>query len=44
METATKADLVSLLEDFLLVRRADMLLREFVFGDRDVDYESEGTF
>jgi len=39
--------LVSRLEDFLLTRRADILLREFVFGaggDMDVDYESGVSF
>ena len=45
LERATKAELATRLEDFLLVRRADMLLREFVFGSgRDTDVESEGSF
>jgi len=47
MEKATKADLVSRLEDILLTRRADILLREFVFGvggDMDFDYGSEESF
>jgi len=47
LETATKAELVTRLEDFLLVRRADMVLREFVFGagrNADGDVESEGSF
>ena len=47
IETATKAELATRLEDFLLVRRADMVLRGFVFGagrDADVDIESEGSF
>jgi hypothetical protein len=47
LETATRAELASRLEDFLLTRRADILLREFVFGaggDMDVDGESDGSF
>ena len=47
MERATKADLASRFEEFLLIRRADILLRGFVFGgggDMDVDWESEGSF
>lgn len=47
LEPATKAELTSLLEDFLLVRRADMLLREFVFGvgaGMDVDEDSGDSF
>jgi hypothetical protein len=47
LETATKAELATRLGGFLLVRRADMLLREFVFGAGrgvDVDVESEGSF
>jgi hypothetical protein len=42
-----RAELASRLEDFLLTRRADILLREFVFGaggDMDVDGESDGSF
>lgn len=47
LETATKTELVSRLEDFLLIRRADNLLREFVFGvggDMDIGDESEESF
>ena len=47
MEKATKEDLVSRLEDILLTRRADILLREFVFGmggDMDIDYGSGVSF
>lgn len=47
LETATGAELVSRLETFLLVRRADILLRELVFGagrDMDVDDEYEASF
>lgn len=47
LETATRAELASRLEDFLLTRRADILLREFVFGaggDMDVDGKSDGSF
>lgn len=41
--SATRAELASRLEDFLLIRRADILLREFVFGvgmGMDVDDDS----
>ena len=47
MEKATKENLVSRLEDILLTRRADILLREFVFGmggDMDIDYGSGVSF
>lgn len=43
LETATKEELTSRLEDFLLVRHADILLREIVFGvgaGMDVDDDS----
>lgn len=46
LETATKEELTSRLEDFLLIRRADILLQEFVFGvggDMDIDDDSEGS-
>ena len=46
LETATREELATRLENFLLIRRADMLLREFVFGaggDMDFDDESEGS-
>lgn len=44
LETATRAELTSQLEEFLYVRRADILLREFVFGSgggMDVDEEED---
>jgi hypothetical protein len=47
LETATRAELASRLEHFLLVRRADKLLREFVFGvgeGMDVDDDSGDSF
>lgn len=47
MERATRADLASRLEDILLIRRADIFLRELVFGgrrDMGIDCESEGSF
>ena len=45
LEAATKGELATRLEDFLLARRADMLLREFVFGvGRDTDVECEGSY
>lgn len=47
LESATRAELVSRLEHFLLVRRADNLLREFVFGvgaGMDVDDDSGDSF
>lgn len=47
MEKATWTDLVSRLEEILLTRRADILLREFVFGvggDMDVNYGSGESF
>ena len=47
VETATRTELATRLENFLLIRRADILLREFVFGadgDMDFDDESEGSF
>ena len=47
LETATRAELTTWLEDFLSTRRADILLREFVFGaggDMDIDDESERSF
>jgi len=47
LEMATKAELATRLEDFLLVRRADMVLREFVFGagrNTGGDVESEESF
>jgi len=43
LETATRAELAFRLKEALLVRRADMLLQEFVFGvggDMDADDES----
>ncbi|KAF9648954.1 hypothetical protein BDM02DRAFT_3095551, partial [Thelephora ganbajun] len=47
LETATKTELAFRLEEFLLIRRADILLREFVFGvgrGVDIDGDSEGSF
>lgn len=47
LKTATKAEMTSWLEDFLLVRHADILLRAFVFGvgaDVDVDEDSGDWF
>lgn len=44
---ATKTELASRLEDILLIRHADVLLREFVFGageNLDVDGDSENSF
>ena len=47
LETATKPELTSRLEEFLLIRCADFLLREFVFGagvGMEVYEDSEGSF
>lgn len=49
LETATKAELTSGLEDFLLTRHADILLRGFVYGagtgrGMDVEEYSEDSF
>lgn len=47
LETARRAELVSRLEEVLLARHADILLREFVFGvgaGMDIDGDTEDSF